>query len=64
MTLYKVKGDGCGQATLDKKYESYAVKFAGLKEGTCASVGYSVPDGSKTIKVPVLGDIKIAEFKK
>jgi len=64
VTLYKVKGDGCGQATLDKKYESYAVKFAGLKEGTCASVGYSVPDGSKTIKVPVLGDIKIAEFKK
>merc|ERR1719331_1743027 len=64
VTLYKLSGDECGQSTLDKKYESYAIKFAGLKEGTCASVGYSVPDGSKTMKVPVLGDITIAKFKK
>merc|ERR1719331_3252810 len=64
VTLYKISGDECGQATLDKKYESYAIKFAGLKEGTCASVGYSVADGTKTMKVPVLGDITIAKFKK
>ena len=64
VTLYKFSGDECGQATLDKKYESYAVKFAGLKEGTCSGVGYSVADGTKTLKVPVLGDITIKKFKK
>jgi len=64
VTLYKISGDECGQATLDKKYESYAIKFAGLKEGTCSSVGYSVADGTKTLKVPVLGDITIKKFKK
>merc|ERR1712190_569433 len=64
VTLYKVTGEECGQATLDAKYETYAIKFAGLQEGTCASQGYSVADGSQTLKVPVLGDIKIEKFKK
>jgi len=63
-TLYKTSGDECGEATLDSKYASYAEKFAGLKEGTCASQGYTVADGSQTMKVPVLGDITIAKFKK
>lgn len=64
VTLYKISGAECGQATLDKKYESYAVKFAGLQEGTCASVGYTVADGTKSINVPVLGKITVATFKK
>jgi len=63
-TLYKVSGDECGQSTLDAKYASYAEKFAGLKEGTCASVGYTVADGTQTMKVPVIGDITISKFKK
>ena len=25
------------------------------KEGTCASVGYTVPDGTYTMKIPVIG---------
>merc|ERR1711865_587709 len=38
--------------------------MGGLKEGTCASQGFTVADGSMTQKVPVLGDITIAKFKK
>merc|ERR1711968_390731 len=64
VTLFKISGEECGQATLDKKYESYAIKFAGLKEGTCASVGFTVADGTKVIKVPVLGQITIGKYKK
>merc|ERR1711865_594222 len=63
-TLYKVSGDECGRATLDSKYASYAEKFAGLTEGSCTAQGYTVADGTQTLKVPVLGDITIAKFKK
>merc|ERR1712166_1490528 len=63
-TLYKISKGECGEATLDSKYASYAEKFAGLAAGTCASQGYTVADGSQTVKVPVLGDITIAKFKK
>jgi len=63
-TLYKISGGECGQATLDSKYASYAEKFAGLSEGTCAAQGYTVADGTQTLKVPVLGEITIAKFKK
>jgi hypothetical protein len=64
VTLYKVSGDECGQATLDSKYASYAEKFAGLKEGTCAALGFTKADGTQTLKVPVLGDITISKFAK
>merc|ERR1711935_440256 len=65
-TLYKTfkAGSGCGQATLDSKYAKYAIKFAGLSEGTCAALGYTLADGTQTLKVPVLGDITITKFKK
>ena len=58
-TLYRISGGECGQATLDKKYESAAIKFSGLKEGTCKGEGYTIPDGTKTIKVPIIGDITL-----
>jgi len=63
-TLYILTKGGCNQATLDSKYAEYAIKFAHLSEGTCAAQGYTVADGTQTIKVPVLGDITIAKFKK
>lgn len=64
VTLYKLSGGECGQATLEKKYESYAIRFAGLKEGTCKAEGYTIQDGSQTLQVPVLGEIAIAKFKR
>jgi len=64
VTLYKVSGDECGQATLASKYASYAEKFAGLSEGTCSAKGYTVADGTQTLKVPVLGTVVVSKFKK
>lgn len=63
-TLFKIAEGQCGQATLDAKYASAAEKFAGLQEGTCASQGFTVADGTKTLKVPVLGSITVSLFKK
>ena len=63
VTLYKITSAGCGQSTLDSKYASAAKTFAGLKEGTCAEQGCTIPDGKKTISVPVLGDITAEAFK-
>merc|ERR1712166_204247 len=58
-------GGQCGESTLPKKYESYAEKFdSDLKEGTCASQGYTVPEGSKDITVPFIGTIHTAQFEK
>lgn len=64
-TLYEIKDGECGQTALDSKYVKYAEKFdSGLKEGTCASQGYTVPDGSDSHSVPFLGTITIEKFKK
>ena len=52
-TLYKVANSECGQATLDSKYATRAEEFAGLKEGTCSSQGYTASSGSKSITVPL-----------
>merc|ERR1711998_44491 len=62
VTLYKIDGAECGQATLEGKYAPYAEKFAGLKEGTCAAQGYSNADGTQTLNVPVLGKITVSKF--
>jgi lipocalin len=64
VTLYKISSTGCGEATLDAKYESAAISFAGLKEGTCASQGYTVDDGTTTENVPVLGSVVIHKYTK
>jgi hypothetical protein len=64
VTLYKISGDMCGQVALDSKYAAPAEKFAALKEGTCASQGFTVAAGTKTVKAPVLGDITVHEYKK
>jgi len=64
VTLYKLSDGECGQATIDKKYEEEAEKFAGLIEGTCPSVGYTIEDGTTTITVPFLGKITVAKYKK
>ena len=39
--LYKISNGECGQAEIAAKYEKPAEAFAGLKEGTCASQGYT-----------------------
>jgi len=64
VTLYKISGDECGESTLDAKYESAAISFAGLKKGTCAAEGYTVDDGTTNEKVPVIGSVTVHKFKK
>jgi hypothetical protein len=65
-TLEKLASTGdCDQVDIP----SMSVKPAqaadkNLKVGTCASVGYSVADGTMTKKVPVLGTLTIKKFKK
>merc|ERR1712050_317198 len=64
-SLYAIDGDTCGQSDLDCKYTSYAKAFQKqLKDGTCASQGYTVETSKTTKHVPVLGDIVITEYKK
>ena len=64
-TLYQIKDGECGQFALDSKYAGPAKAFDhDLKEGTCASVGYTQADGTKSMKVPVLGEITVDLFKK
>ena len=49
---------------IDAKYAPEAEKYAGLKEGTCSSAGFTVADGTKSIKVPVIGNVNVSKFKK
>eukprot|EP00657_Telonema_sp_P-1_P009610 TRINITY_DN3845_c0_g1_i6.p1 TRINITY_DN3845_c0_g1~~TRINITY_DN3845_c0_g1_i6.p1 ORF type:complete len:403 (-),score=133.82 TRINITY_DN3845_c0_g1_i6:394-1602(-) len=62
-SLYKIAGDECGQATIDSKFSPLLQK-AGLTVGTCASQGYTVTAGSRTMTLPLVGDVTLTEFKK
>merc|ERR1719238_2330229 len=64
-SLYAISGDTCGQSDLDCKYTTYAKAFQkDLKDGKCADQGYTKQTGTKTIKVPVIGDITVTEYSK
>merc|ERR1712110_1060606 len=64
-SLYSINGDTCGQSELDCTYVKYA-KLAekSLKDGTCASQGYTVKGSTTTKSYPVIGDIVITEYTK
>jgi hypothetical protein len=51
--------------TLDSKYakEAKAVDKK-IKTGLCKDNGFPVSEGSDTIKVPILGSLKVLKFKK
>jgi hypothetical protein len=63
-TLHKIDGATCGQCDIDSKYAPYAEKFTSLEAGTCASVGYTVANGTTTESVPILGDLTVYLFLK
>lgn len=68
VTIYKInspkKGD-CGESSCPAAVAHFPETFGGYKEGTCASVGYSLPDGEQDFKVPVWGKtVVIKLFKK
>merc|ERR1712203_614967 len=64
-SLYAIEGDTCGQSDLDCNYVKYA-KLAekSLKDGTCASQGYTVKGSTTTKSYPVIGDIVITQYTK
>merc|ERR1712110_574932 len=64
--LYAISDDGasCGESDLDCKYTKYAKAFQKqLKDGKCADQGYTKETGTKTIKVPVIGNIVVTEYQ-
>merc|ERR1712151_572136 len=68
VTIYKIdspkKGD-CGQSSCPSAVAHFPETFGGYEEGTCASAGYTVPDGEQDFKVPVWGKtVSIQLFKK
>jgi len=68
MTIYKInspKKSDCGESSCPAAVAHFPETFGGYKEGTCASVGYSLPDGEQDFKVPVWGKtVVIKLFKK
>merc|ERR1711998_309101 len=64
-SLYAIEDGKCGQSDLDCKYAPYAKKFqSSLKDGTCASQGYTVKGETTTKQVPVVGTITITMYTK
>eukprot|EP00928_Gymnodinium_smaydae_P081653 TRINITY_DN65130_c0_g1_i1.p1 TRINITY_DN65130_c0_g1~~TRINITY_DN65130_c0_g1_i1.p1 ORF type:complete len:395 (+),score=73.36 TRINITY_DN65130_c0_g1_i1:112-1185(+) len=62
--LYKIANGECGQASIDKELSSVAERFAGLKEGTCAALGYKESVGKRELDLPMLGHLEFQLFKK
>jgi len=61
--LYKSElGKVCEQASISGDYEQYLEEFAGFTKGTCADQGFTHADGSKTLSVPIIGDITLALY--
>merc|ERR1711998_301015 len=48
-------GGDCGQTSCAPSACKWPLKFGGFTEGTCASQGYTVADGTMTTKIPVIG---------
>jgi hypothetical protein len=65
-TIYTLeKAPECGQVDFPAAYLKEAMAFdKNLKVGTCASVGYTVPDGETTKTEPVVGTLTIKKFLK
>merc|ERR1712217_719105 len=64
-SLYEISGATCGESALDCKYSKYAKAFQkGLQDGQCAGQGYTTQTGTKTMHVPVIGDISITAYSK
>lgn len=65
VTLYRIEGPACAQATIDKKLELDAiVKAAKLTEGKCEEQGFDTSIGKKTEEIPILGEITLELFAK
>jgi hypothetical protein len=61
--LYEIKDGTCGQSDLDCTYTGPAKAFRRtLLDGACSDHGYTVKTGEQTMKVPVIGDIKVTTY--
>jgi hypothetical protein len=64
-SLYSIDVATCGQSDLDCKYVKYAkLAESSLKDGTCASQGYTVKGDTETKSYPVIGNITITKYTK
>ena len=63
-TLYRILEGECGDASIPAEYAKYVEEFAGLQEGTCSAQGYTVVDGSKTMEIPMVGDVTLSLYSK
>jgi len=55
----------CGQSDIDCKFVKYAkLAQAGLKDGTCASQGYTVKGATSSATYPFIGEITISKYTK
>merc|ERR1712066_1038641 len=64
-SLYAIDGATCGQSDLDCKYTKYAkAAEKSLKDGTCASQGYTGKGSTETKSYPIVGDITITKYTK
>jgi len=61
--LFKILGDICSEATVDRKFED-ALMMVGLSEGSCSAQGFLAASGNQEIRVPLLGSIQLALYKK
>merc|ERR1712195_160457 len=63
VNLYKeLEGKVCAQAAISGDYEKYVEEFAGFSQGTCADQGFKHADGTKTMAVPIIGNITVALY--
>jgi len=61
--MHVVKKGYCAQADIPEQFLPYVSKF-GFEHGSCPDAGYTVEDGAKEVKIPMLGDITLALYSK
>merc|ERR1711871_582566 len=65
VSVYSIEDGKCGQVELNPLFVKPAMAFnKDLKKGTCESVGYTVPDGTMSKHVPIVGTITIKLYEK
>lgn len=64
VTMFKVAGDLCSEASIDRKFQSPLQSFGQFELGSCKEHGYSMAAGSQSFSIPLVTEMQIALYRK
>mmetsp|Transcript_57389 Transcript_57389/g.134360 ORF Transcript_57389/g.134360 Transcript_57389/m.134360 type:complete len:358 (+) Transcript_57389:19-1092(+) len=64
VTMFKVVGDLCSEAAIDRKFQAPLQTVGQFSAGSCKEHGYSMAAGSQSFSIPLITDVQLALYHK